>query len=173
MTIKLHFEVRRVEAHERPLVASFLEAHWGSVQIVSRGQVHEADGLPAFIAIWDEQLVGLVTYHIHEGACEIVSLDSLMVKIGVGTALVEAVVQEATHFGCHRLWLITSNDNLSALGFYQRRGFRLVAVYQGAIDKAREVKPNISLIGMDNIPIHDEIELELGLRAKNLSLAQT
>ena len=163
MSIKLHFEVRRIEAHERPLVASFLEAHWGSVQIVSRGQVHEADSLPAFIAIWDEQVVGLVTYHIHDEICEIVSLDSLMVKIGVGTALVQAVVQEAAQFACKRVWLITSNDNLSALGFYQRRGFRLVAVYQNAIDAAREIKPNIPQIGMDNIPIHDEIELELWL----------
>ena len=163
MTIKLHFEVRRVEAHERPLVASFLEAHWGSVQIVSHGRIHEADTLPAFIAIWDEQLVGLVTYTIDGNVCEIVSLDSLMVKIGVGTALIEAVVREAIQFGCRRLWLITTNDNLSALGFYQRRGFRLVAVYQGAVDAAREFKPNIPQIGMDNIPIHDEIELELWL----------
>ncbi len=163
MSIKLHFEVRRIEAHERLLVASFLEAHWGSVQIVSRGQVHEADSLPAFIAIWDEQVVGLVTYHIHDGMCEIISLDSLMVKIGVGTALVQAVVQDVTQFACKRVWLITSNDNLSALGFYQRRGFRLVAVYQGALDAAREIKPNIPQIGMENIPIHDEIELELWL----------
>ncbi|MBA3870605.1 MAG: GNAT family N-acetyltransferase [Anaerolineae bacterium] len=161
--MKLHFEVRRIEAHERLLVASFLEAHWGSVQIVSRGQVHEADSLPAFIAIWDEQVVGLVTYHIHDGMCEIISLDSLMVKIGVGTALVQAVVQDVTQFACKRVWLITSNDNLSALGFYQRRGFRLVAVYQGALDAAREIKPNIPQIGMENIPIHDEIELELWL----------
>ena len=173
MSIKLHFEVRRVEAHERPLVARFLEAQWGSVQIVSRGQAHEADKLPAFLAIWDEQLVGLVTYHIHERVCEIVSLDSLIVKIGVGTALIEAVEQEAASNNCQRMWLITSNDNLNALGFYQRRGFRLVAVYQGAIDAARAIKPSIAQIGMDNIPIHDEIELELWLPTQNLSLAQT
>jgi len=165
LSIKLLFEVRRVEAHEHPLVADFLEAHWGSVQIVSRGQVHEADKLPAFIAIWDEQLVGLVTYHIHQDVCEIVSLDSLMVKIGVGSALIAAVIKEALRCGCKRVWLITTNDNLSALGFYQRRGFRLVAVYQGAIDAAREIKPNIPIMGMDNIPIHDEIELEMWLQA--------
>ena len=29
--------------------------------------------------------------------------------------------------GCRRVWLITTNDNLRALRFYQRRGFRLVA----------------------------------------------
>jgi N-acetylglutamate synthase-like GNAT family acetyltransferase len=162
LSIKLHFEIRRVEAHERPLVAAFLEAHWGSVQIVSRGRIHNADTLPAFIAIWDEQLVGLVTYNIEEGVCEIVSLDSLMVRIGVGTALVEAVIQDAAQAQSQRVWLITTNDNLAALGFYQRRGFRLVAVYQGAVDAAREFKP-IPLIGMDNIPIHDEIELEMWL----------
>jgi N-acetylglutamate synthase-like GNAT family acetyltransferase len=163
LSIKLHFEVRRAEAHERPLIAAFLEAQWGSVQIVSRGCIHEADTLPAFIAIWDEQLVGLVTYHIADGVCEIVSLDSLIVKIGVGTALVNAVVQEAMQYQCQRIWLITSNDNLTALGFYQRRGFRLVAVHLGAIDAARELKPQIPQIGMDNIPIHDEIELQLWL----------
>jgi GNAT superfamily N-acetyltransferase len=163
VSIKLHFEIRRVEAHERPLVAAFLEAHWGSVQLISRGRIHEADTLPAFIAIWDEQLVGLVTYTIEDGVCEIVSLDSLMVRIGVGTALMEAVIRDAVQAGCQRVWLITTNDNLSVLGFYQRRGFRLVAVYQGAVDAAREFKPNIPLIGMDNIPLHDEIELEMWL----------
>ncbi|MCA0456381.1 MAG: GNAT family N-acetyltransferase [Chloroflexi bacterium] len=166
MAIKLNFEVRQVEANERPLVAAFLEAQWGSVQIVSRGCVHEADQLPAYFAIWDDQLVGLVTYHIKGDECEIVSLDSLMVRIGVGGALIEAVVQKAAYHNCKRLWLITSNDNLTALGFYQRRGFRLVAVYQGAIDASRKIKPSIPFIGMDNIPIHDEIELELWLQAE-------
>ncbi|MBI1277266.1 MAG: GNAT family N-acetyltransferase [Anaerolineaceae bacterium] len=161
--MKLHFEVRRVEAHERPLIAAFLEAHWGSAQIISRERIHYADTLPAFVAIWDEQLVGLVTYHLENDKCEIVSLDSLIVRIGVGTALIQAVMQQASQAACQRVWLITSNDNLSALGFYQRRGFRLVAVHQGAIDVAREHKPNIPLIGEDNIPIHDEIELEIWL----------
>lgn len=163
MAIKLHFEVRPIEAHERPLVAAFLESQWGSAQIISRGRIHQADALPGYVAIWDDQLVGLITYHIESGLCEIVSLDSLIVRIGIGHALIDAVVQEAMRWGCQRVWLITSNDNLQALGFYQRRGFRLVAVYQGAIDAARELKPSIPLMGMDNIPLHDEIELELWL----------
>lgn len=164
MAIKLNFEVRQVEADERPLIAAFLEAQWGSVQMVSRGRTHFADELPAFIAIWDEQMVGLVTYKIDGDECEIISLDSLMVRIGVGGALIQAVAQQAAYHNCKRVWLITSNDNLSALGFYQRRGFRLVAVYQGAIDASRMIKPSIPLVGMDNIPIHDEIELEQWLQ---------
>jgi hypothetical protein len=84
---------------------------------------------------------------------------------GVGTALIEAVKVAAIEAGCRRLWLMTTNDNLHALGFYQRRGFRLVAVYPGAVDAARLLKPEIPLLGNDGIPIRDEIELEIALFA--------
>jgi hypothetical protein len=52
---------------------------------------------------------------------------------------------------------------LNALGFYQRRGFEIVTVYRGAINESRKRKPSISLIGMNNIPLRDEIELEINL----------
>jgi ribosomal protein S18 acetylase RimI-like enzyme len=60
-------------------------------------------------------------------SCELVTIDSLDEGSGVGTALVEAVAKAARAAGCCRLWLITTNDNLRALRFYQRRGFELVA----------------------------------------------
>ena len=66
-------------------------------------------------------------------------------------------------------WVITINDNLDALRFYQRRGMRLVAVRPGAVDEARRLKPSIPVIGAQGIPIHDELELELRLdRPENL-----
>ena len=68
---------------------------------------------------------------------------------------------------CHRLWLITGNDNTSALRFYQKRGFRLVAVYRNAVDQARRLKPEIPLYGNDGIPITDEIELEMILPGRD------
>ena len=163
MTIKLQFEVRRVEAHERPQVANFLEAHWGSVQIVSRGHIHQADCLPAFVAIWDEQVVGLVTYHIHQGMCEIVSLDSLIVKIGVGTALINAVIDEATRYNCKRAWLITTNDNEPAIRFYERQGMTLVAIHQNALHESRKLKPEIPHTGLGGKPLRDETEFEFRL----------
>lgn len=60
----------------------------------------------------------------------------------------------------YRIWLITTNDNLNALGFYQKRGFRIKAVYPGAVDEARRIKPEIPLAASNGIPIRDEIELE-------------
>jgi len=64
---------------------------------------------------------------------------------------------------CRRLWLITTNDNLRALGFYQKRGMTLVAVYRNAMEAARRLKPQIPMIGQNGIPLKDEIELEMVL----------
>lgn len=147
----------------RAAAAELLTARWGGTRMVSRGHVHDAAALRAFAADDGRELLGLVTYHIEGAACELVSLDSRREGIGIGGALLEAVANAAQAAGCRRLWLITTNDNLHALRFYQRRGWRLVAVHPGAVDAARRLKPTIPLIGLDGIPLHDEIELELPL----------
>ncbi len=61
------------------------------------------------------------------------------------------------------LWLTTTNDNLNALRFYQKRGFVLIKIHRNAVEIARQYKP-IPLIGMDGIAVRDEIELELALK---------
>jgi predicted N-acetyltransferase YhbS len=115
------------------------------------------------IAEVDGERVGLLTYAETDGDLEVVSLDALLASRGVGTALLEAASELATAHRCRRIWLITTNDNLPALGFYQRRGFRLVALWPGALDAARLVKPEIPGVGRDGIALHDEIELALDL----------
>jgi GNAT superfamily N-acetyltransferase len=107
--------------------------------------------------------VGIATYRVEGDECELVTLDALVQRRGVGSALLERVAAEARSRSCRRLWLITTNDNLNALGFYQRRGLRLVALRRDAIAEARKLKPEISAVGAQGIPIRDEIELELAL----------
>lgn len=138
-----------------------LTERWGSTQIVSRGHVHAADKLPGFAAWQGREPAGLVTYRISNGECEIVSLDSLVEGQGIGSALIRAVEDVAVSAGCKRLWLVTTNDNLAGIGFYQRRSFRLVAIHRDALELSRRLKPEIPLIGLDGIPLRDEIELEL------------
>jgi ribosomal protein S18 acetylase RimI-like enzyme len=58
------------------------------------------------------------------------------------------------------LKLITTNDNLQALKFYQKRGFRLMEICQNAVEEARKIKPEIPKVGYYGIPIVDEILLE-------------
>jgi RimJ/RimL family protein N-acetyltransferase len=155
------FQIRPLNEEDSPWVKNLLEEWWAGTKIVTRGRVHQADELPGFIAVQDGKPVGLVTYHINGLECQIVSLNSLSEGTGIGTALIEAVKNIALAARCQRLWLITTNDNTAAIRFFQKRGFRLVAVHRDALEPSRRLKPEIPLTGVDGIPLRDEIELEL------------
>ena len=155
--------IRSLSPADRDWVTRHVAEHWSAEIVVAHGTLYHPAVLPGFVAEMAGEVAGLVTFHIAGDACEIVTLDSLHPDQGIGTALIEAVKAAAGAAGCRRLWLITTNDNLHALGFYQKRGFRLVAVHPGAVDAARKLKPEIPLIGNDGIPIRDEIELEIVL----------
>ena len=157
------FDIVKVNDKHHPWIVETLTEHWASVRVVTRGQVYQADRLPGFIAIDGNRPVGLITFIIKDESCEIVTLNSLEEGIGVGSTLIEAVKEEALKAGCKRLWLITTNDNLKAIRFYQRRGFLLAALHKDAITESRRLKPEIPLLGIDGIPIRDEIELEMFL----------
>lgn len=150
-------EVRRAWAIQ------LARARWASQVVVSRGVVHDVATLPGFVALRGDEPVGLATYHIVGDSCEIVTLDSLVEGIGVGAALIDAVRSHAQAAGCRRLWLITTNDNIPAIRFYQKRGFHLVAVHPDAVAESRRLKPEIPLVGLDGIPIRDELEFEIML----------
>lgn len=155
------FEIRPLEVSDRNWVADFLDKHWGSTRIVSRGQAYYAHLLPGFVAEKDGQHIGLITYRLEGDSCEIMTINALAQHIGVGTALLDTVRRTVAELGCKRLWLITTNDNLNALRFYQKRGFALAAVYPNALEAARKLKPQIPLVGEFGIPLRDEIELEM------------
>lgn len=155
--------VRPIQPADAETLARMWEESWGGSRMVVHGVVYDADRLPGFLAAEENEIVGAVTYHLQGDQCEIVSLDSRRQSRGIGTALIEAVKRAAREAGCNRLWLITTNDNVHALRFYQRRGFELVAVHRHAVDKSRQIKPSIPLVGNDGIPIRDEIEMEITL----------
>lgn len=156
--------IRRLTKDDLPRLRRFWIEHWGGEEMVTRGTVYRPEQLEGFVVQEGEEWVGLLTFSIKDGECEVTSLDSLREGHGIGSALIDKAVEEARSRGCRRLFLITTNDNLNALGFYQRRGFEIVTVYRGAIHESRRIKPGIPLIGMNNIPLRDEIELEIKLK---------
>jgi ribosomal protein S18 acetylase RimI-like enzyme len=121
----------------------------------AEGLVAELDGRPA----------GLLTFRTDDTpAVELAALAVARSGQGIGSALVAALVDEATRREARRIWLVTTNDNLAALRLYQRRGFRLAALRPGAVDRARaELKPSIGDVAANGIPIRDELDLELEL----------
>lgn len=155
------FHIRPIEDADRLWVEELIAARWGAPYVIAHGDLIVPADLPGFVALagGTDDYAGLVTYRMAGNSCEIVTLDSLQPFVGIGTALVEAVTAVARAAGSNRLWLITTNDNLDALRFYQRRGFRLVRVDPGAIDRSRRLKP-IPSIGEYGIPVRDELELE-------------
>lgn len=154
------FHIRPVASHEAPAIAGLASALWGDDLMVVHGERFYLSRLPGFVAEAGGEIVGLATYTISGAACELISLDSMRPGGGIGSALLGAVEAAARAAGCRRIWLITTNDNLHALGFYQRRGYELAALHRGAVAAARAIKPGIPLLGEGGIPIRDEIELE-------------
>ncbi|WP_030437969.1 GNAT family N-acetyltransferase [Actinoplanes subtropicus] len=156
-------DVRQATAVDHSRIVDLLTRSWGSTIVVAHGVVYDAATLPALLAERRGRLAGLLTYAIEGDAFEVVSLDAVVRGAGTGTLLLDAAAEQAERGGLRRLWLVTTNDNLDALRFYQRRGMRLVGVAAGAVDESRKLKPGIPLVGDFDIEIHDELTLELRL----------
>lgn len=132
---------------------------WGSELQVVHQSVYRPAELPGLIAERAGRVVGLLTYQVSDEMLEIVTLNAIERRTGVGTVLMEAVVADARQLRCQEIRLTTTNDNLDAIRFYQRRGLRLVALRPGAVDRARLEKPEIPRVGDYGIPLRDEIDL--------------
>ncbi|AXX27463.1 MULTISPECIES: GNAT family N-acetyltransferase [Actinosynnema] len=152
--------VRAIEEADRIVVGRLVLELWGTHTSVAHGQVFFPASLPGFLVEQQDQVLGLLTYTTNDNLLEIVTIDALRRGRGVGTALLEAVVHRARQLGCNRIRLTTTNDNLDALRFYQRRGFRLTALRSDAVRESRRVKPEIPSVGDYGIPIVDELDLE-------------
>jgi len=157
----MSLKIRPADSIDLDWIRELLVCNWGDAAVVTRGKRLDASSLPGFIAEIDSQPVGLITYHISNNHCEIVTLNSLVENLGVGSALTAAVIALARKSLIKRVWLITTNDNEHAIEFYKRRGFELVAIHCDAVTESRKLKPQIPEIGKNGIPISDELEFEL------------
>jgi ribosomal protein S18 acetylase RimI-like enzyme len=148
--------VRAAEDGDRDAIDALHERVWGGPIQVGHDERFDLRTLPTLIAEQGQELRGALVWRKDGDALEIVSIATVTQGEGIGTALLEAAHEKATG----KTWLVTTNDNLRALRFYQRRGMRIVAVDPGAVDRSRAIKPEIPLVGQDGIEIHDELRLE-------------
>jgi ribosomal protein S18 acetylase RimI-like enzyme len=140
-----------------------IETELGGRMQARLGEVHDVLS-ESVLGAWDgERLVGVVTRKGAELAALCVAADRR--GRGVGGALVEAVAADAAANGQIELWLVTTNDNLDAVRLYQRHGFRITEIHAGGVDRARELKPQIPLMGQQGIPMRDELVLARVLAA--------
>ncbi|MBD5154262.1 MAG: GNAT family N-acetyltransferase [Oscillibacter sp.] len=153
-------ECERISTSNRALINAFIKQHWYTTTMIIRGKEIDMTGVEGFFFRNGSSIVGLVTYIIYDNVLEITSLDSLRPNQGIGGRLLDAVIQEAEEKGLQKIVLITTNDNINAIRFYQKRGFDMVRLFRNAMDIARKLKPEIPFIGENSIPLRHEIEFE-------------
>ncbi len=156
-------EVRPAEPDDEAWIRSFLDERWGGQEQVANGESYRPADLPGFLACIEGEIVGYAALRLVGDAAEVGLIESLRPRAGVGSALVDALVDEARGLGYSVLRAITTNDNLGAQAFYRSTGFRLVATRSGAVERSRVVKPQIPLEAPDGTPISDELEFERSL----------
>ena len=149
---------RKVEQSDKDWIDSFITEHWGSNIVVVNGCEYFPSQLEGFIASHHSEKIGLITYLIHDLRCEIITLNSIIEGRGIGSRLLKLTENEAVKNNCKSIWLITTNDNLHAIEFYQKLGYSLIKVHKNAVEISRELKPEIPQIGYNGIPITDELE---------------
>ena len=103
---------------------------------------------------------GLITWHIEGERAEMVSLEAFQMGRHIGGRMLDEAEKALRQRGVKRLMIATTNDNLRALAFYVRRGYRLIAVHLDALDRVRVAKPQVPHTGIDGLPLRDMMELE-------------
>ena len=136
---------------------SHFKAHWKNPKLVISGETIDLMDFPVLILL-NPSPVGFLSYRCIDKRIEILSLISEESGKGIGSMLLVEIESIARSNQCEALTLITTNDNLNALRFYQKRGFRIRALYPDAIPFSRTLKPEIPLEN-DGILINDELLL--------------
>ena len=153
--------IQQIDQFNRERIDAFIVQQWFSMQMVVHEESIDLSTAAGYYAVEGDEIIGLITYRITDNEMEILSLDSLRENKGIGTELLNKAVFKAVETGCSKITLITTNDNLLALRFYQKRGFDMCRLYCNAIERSRKIKPEIPLLGENGIPLKHEIELEM------------
>jgi ribosomal protein S18 acetylase RimI-like enzyme len=150
--------VREATNIDRAAARELFERDFGRTKIVAFGEVMDIDQMPALVALMTDEPAGALAYRIHGDAVHIVALatDPMWQRSGVGGHLLAEAELLARRLNLTRVVVATTNDNLPALYFYQRRGYRLADLVVDSVltHTGREVP------GFGGIPVRDEVRLE-------------
>ena len=150
--------VREATNVDRAAARVLFERDFGRTKIVAFGEVMDIDQMPALVALMTDEPAGALAYRTHGDALHIVALatDPMWQRSGVGGQLVAEAEILARRLALTRLVVATTNDNLPALYFYQRRGYRLTDLVVSSVitHSGRQV------LGFGGIPVRDEVRLE-------------
>ncbi|PCF86342.1 GNAT family N-acetyltransferase [Staphylococcus intermedius] len=131
--------------------------HFDFNMVVSSGH-YDLTQFPCIVAFEAGRIAGVLIYRTDTDILEIISLDSFRENKGIRSQLIQHVENIAQTLNIQTIQVITTNENIKALYFYQKNGYRMSNIRPNAVDIARHIKPSIPLIGDNGIPIKDEIQ---------------
>ncbi len=140
------------------LVERVWRLRWG-LPVCSLGRVYLPADVEARVLKVDDRLLGLATWAYEGDTADLVTLDAFVEERGVGTRLLTALEEACSGAGTKRTRVFLTNDNLSALGFLLRRGYRLEKVHREAVAALRAHKAAIPATGRSGLPLVDLWEL--------------
>jgi ribosomal protein S18 acetylase RimI-like enzyme len=155
----------KTELVDQEYIRKYWEGHWG-LPVVSMNRNYMPEDVHGLVYRdeWGEAQ-GLITWYIEGDVAEMVTVDAFQQGRHIGGRLLSAAEAEVRKRGVHRIRIITTNDNLRAVAFYVRHGYRLMKVDLDGMDRVRRQKPNVPEVGFENIPLRDMYELEKELNA--------
>ena len=154
--------LRNIE--DKSAFLALMMRHWGSHRMMIGLKLYDCAELPLLgLFASGGELLAVASWAIDGNVAVLCALHALNEKQGAAARLLEAVKSEAKQHGATRLRAMATNDNLPALAFYQKHGFRFSGLYVEAIDTYRSVIPSIIKTGHQGIPVRDALELEIAL----------
>ena len=150
--------VREATDADRSAARELFRRDFGRTQIVAFGEVIDIDAMPALVAVMNTEPSGALAYRLLGDALHIVALatDPMWQRSGVGAYLLAEAELLARRLNLMRLVVATTNDNLPALYFYQRRGYRLTELVPNSV----VAHTHQEIAGFAGILVRDEVRLE-------------
>lgn len=156
-----------MEGRIEPVDTEFIRRRWEEswwLPVVSIDRSYQPEDVSGLVwrDEWGEPQ-GLITWHVEGENAEIVSIDAYQQGRHIGGRLLDSAEAELRKRGVRHATIVTTNDNLRAIAFYVRRGYRTIRIALNDMDRVRKLKPNVPQLGNDNIPLRDMFELEKNL----------
>jgi len=154
-------KIRQKTSKDSSTIKKFMIENWGGRMLFIRGKEYYPENMEGFLAEENNKIIGFLIYENQGNKYEIIVFEVFEKFKGIGTLLLNALKKLVKDKNLTKLVVMTTNDDLDALRFYQRRGFKICGININAIEKSRKFKPSIPMTGDYNIPIRDEIYLEM------------
>jgi ASC-1-like (ASCH) protein len=159
-TLKKDLYIRKAKKNDEATIKNLKVSHWGGEPLIIHGKPYFPSNLDGLFICSKNEILGFLFYDKQPAYYEIIVFEVFQKFQGLGTFLMNEFMSIVKKEGGKKIEVMTTNDNLDALRFYQRRGFTISRIDINQLETTRALKKSCGRIGDFGIPCRDEIILE-------------